>query len=99
MRNILLLGVVLLVSSCATTAPESVPLKSKPQAVTNQPSASTEGALLKRSQDGYSATLQGLQSYLEESVRDLLNTLEQAKKSPPPTVPAEHSPSASNKGR
>lgn len=89
MRNTLLLAAVLALSSCATKAPESSPQRLPlPQAVTEAPGASTEGALLKRSRDGFSATLRGLQSYLEESVNDLLTTLERAKNSPPPTGPA-----------
>ncbi len=89
MRNTLLLAAVLVLSSCATKAPESSPQRLPlPEAVTSPPGASTEGVLVKRSQDGYNATLKGLQSYFDQSVRDLLTTLEQARKSPPPTGPA-----------
>ncbi len=90
MLNMLLLVVVLALSSCATTPPESVPHEKSnlPEAVTSPPSASAEGALLKRSQDGFNAMLNGLRNYLGESAKDLLMSLERARVSPPPTAPA-----------
>lgn len=99
MKSTIALLLALTLLGCAqppvASSPPPPPL---PSAVTNPPPASTEGSLSTSLQGGLQETLQdfqcSLQEYLNESILDLLESLERARKSPPPPGPAPSGPSA-----
>lgn len=91
MKRLLLVSVLLLCSCAENPAKESSEAKdsSLPLAVTQPPSASTEGASTRNLQDGWNATLQESmrlwQLYLDSATIDLRQSLERARISPPAT--------------
>lgn len=87
MRNILAPLLALMLLGCAQQPVVSVPPPPPlPLAVTNPPSATTEGALTKNLQDGWNETLQvlaeSLQTWHDSAMKDLAESLDRARASP-----------------
>ena len=90
MKIMLLLVLVLLVSSCASTdrGSEPSPRPSLPSAVTNPSPATTEGELTKSSQAGLLELLIDSQQFYDDTLEDLKASLRRARVPLPTTAPA-----------
>lgn len=89
MRQLLLLPALVLLASCQTTTPQEASSRPPlPQAATLKLPALEEGGLTRSLQDSHDALQKDLQEFLNETLRDLQESLARARQSPPSPGPS-----------